>query len=365
MIRIQVWKKGENEVKSLGWLVIFLLVGMAISVAIGFSFSVEEPVRYDAEQEGLDQKVVIRFSHVVAENTPKGLAVAKFAQLVREKTDGMVEIRVYPNATLFDDENEFNALQSGKVEMIAPATSRLSSRYPAWMIMDLPYAFENEREVSKAMDGRLGQLLFEAINDENVKGLALWDNGFKQMTAGCPLVSVNDFRGLHFRIMPSPVLHAQFKTLGASPESYSFNDLYRQLEGGSVQGQENTLSNIYSKRLYQVQRYMTVSNHGYLGYIVLINKTTWDTLSGTQQKAIESAMTETTAWIRQYAKQMNDRALAEMKEKNSIHIHMQTNEEKEAWKKQLNPVYYQFKDVIGEPVITEWKKLIATERSPH
>lgn len=351
--------------KSLGWLVVFLIAGLSLSIAIGFSFSAGTPVRYDAEQEGLDQKVIIRFSHVVAENTPKGLAVAKFAKLVREKTDGMVEIHVYPNATLFDDENEFNALQSGKVEMIAPATSKLSSRYPAWMIMDLPYAFENEREVNEAMDGRLGELLFEAINDENVKGLALWDNGFKQMTANRPVVQADDLKNQNFRIMPGPVLHAQFRTLGAKAESHSFNDLYRQLQSGVVQGQENTLSNIYSKRLYQVQKYMTVSNHGYLGYIVLINKTTWDRLSNTQQEAIKSAMAETTAWIREYAKKMNDRALAEMKEEHMIAIHMQTNEEKEAWKKRLEPVYYQFKDVIGGPVIEEWQQLIVRQRSSH
>jgi C4-dicarboxylate-binding protein DctP len=352
-------------VKSLGWLVVFLLFGLAISFVIGFSFSLEEPVRYDTEQKGLNQKVVIRFSHVVAENTPKGLAVAKFAELVRKKTNGMVEIRVYPNATLFDDENEFDALQSGKVEMIAPATSKLSARYPAWMIMDLPYAFANEGEVGAAMDGRLGQLLFKAINDENVKGLALWDNGFKQMTANHPVISVSDFRNNNFRIMASPVLSAQFQALGARATGYSFNDLYRQLQNGSVEGEENTLSNIYSKRLYQVQKYMTVSNHGYLGYIVLINKSTWDKLSREHQEAIESAMAETTAWIRQYAKKMNDRALEEMKEKHLIAIHMQTDEEKKLWQKQLASVYYQFKDVIGEPVITEWEKLINQRQSGH
>ncbi|MFT9848627.1 DctP family TRAP transporter solute-binding subunit [Aneurinibacillus sp. REN35] len=355
--------------KSLGWLVVFLIAGLAISIVIGFSFGVDIPARYDAEQEGLDQKVVIRFSHVVAENTPKGLAVSKFAKLVREKTDGMVEIRVYPNATLFDDETEFHALQTGNVEMIAPATSKLSSRYPQWMIMDLPYAFENESEVSEAMDGKLGRLLFEAINDENIKGLALWDNGFKQVTSAKPMISVEDFSNYSFRVMPSPVLEAQFKALGAKAQSYSFNDLYRQLEGGTVQGQENTLSNIYTKRLYQVQRYMTVSNHGYLGYIVLIDKLTWDKLSHSQKRAVQSAMEETTAWIRQYAKQMNDRALTEMKDKHAINVHIQTDEERERWKKKMNPVYNQFESVIGTPVITEWKKLIRKQRSqpysPH
>lgn len=349
--------------KSLGWLVVFLIAGLAISIVIGFSFSADAPARYDAEQEGLDQKVIIRFSHVVAENTPKGLAVAKFAKLVREKTDGMVEIRVYPNATLYDDETEFQALQNGNVEMIAPATSKLSSRYPEWMIMDLPYAFENESEVSEAMDGKLGQLLFKAINDENIKGLALWDNGFKQVTATKPMIDVKDFSGHSFRVMPSPVLEAQFASLGARAQSYSFNDLYRQLQGGSVQGQENTLSNIYTKRLYQVQRYMTVSNHGYLGYIVLIDKRTWDRLSRFQQRAVESAMEETTAWIRQYAKQMNDRALAEMKESHAIIIHMQTAEEKQAWKEKMQPMYDRFSGVIGTPVIAEWRKLTAEHRT--
>lgn len=350
-------KKGENSMKSLSWLIVFLISGLLLSVAVGFGFTVQKPKYEDEEQAGLDQKVIIRFSHVVAESTPKGLAVARFAELVRQKTNGMVEIRVYPNATLYNDATEFDALQQDRVEMIAPATSKLSARYPAWMVMDLPYAFRDERMVGEAMDGQLGQLLFQAINDPNVKGLALWDNGFKQMTANDPLRTPADFAGKKFRIMSSPVLHSQFKALSAQAESHSFDDLYRQLEMGSVQGEENTLSNIYSKRLYQVQKHMTVSNHGYLGYIVLINKTTWNRLSEEHRQAIEEAMAETTTWVRRYAHDINNRALADMKSRHLMTIHMQTEAEKNIWKQALVPVYDQYKDVIGERVLQEWKKL--------
>ncbi|WCN38736.1 DctP family TRAP transporter solute-binding subunit [Aneurinibacillus uraniidurans] len=345
--------------KSLRWLIVFLISGLVLSIGIGFgfSFTMQKPKYEDEEQAGLNQKVIIRFSHVVAESTPKGLAVARFAELVRQKTNGMVEIRVYPNATLYNDATEFNALQQDQVEMIAPATSKLSARYPAWMVMDLPYAFRDERMVGEAMDGPLGKLLFQAINDPNVKGLALWDNGFKQMTSNEPLRNPDDFKGKTFRIMASPVLRSQFTALGAQAESYGFDDLYRQLEMGSVEGEENTLSNIYSKRLYQVQKHMDVSNHGYLGYIVLINKTTWNRLSDKQRQAIQEAMTETTAWVRHYAHDINNQALAEMKNRHLMTIHMQTDTEKQAWQRAFSPLYDQYKDIIGEQVLTEWRKL--------
>ncbi|WP_047151395.1 DctP family TRAP transporter solute-binding subunit [Aneurinibacillus tyrosinisolvens] len=348
--------------KSLWWLILFLFAGLAIAVAVGFGFNKEEPIHYDQEQAGLNKKVVIRFSHVVAENTPKGLAVNLFAKLVREKTNGMVEIRTYPNATLFDDATEFEALRQGQVEMIAPSISKLSARYPEWMVMDLPYAFMNERMVSEAMDGRLGQLLFQAIDDANVMGMALWDNGFKQMTANREIIKPSDFQNMKIRIMDSPVLRSQFQVLGAQAESYSFNDLYRQLESGAVEGEENTLSNIYSKRLYQVQTHMTVSNHGYLGYTVLMNRDVWNKLSGSQQEAIRQAMEETTVWIRHYAKEMNNKALTELKKDKGLSIHYQTDAERQEWQKALLPVYNQYKNAIGETVIREWRKVIEEKR---
>jgi len=324
---------------------------------IGFGFTMKKPTYYDDEQTGLDQKVVIRFSHVVAEDTPKGLAAARFAELVRLKTDGMVEIRIYPNAVLYNDNNEFQALLDGKVEMIAPATSNLSTFLPQLLIFDLPYAFEHEEMIKKGMDGKLGQLIFQSIGNANVKALALWDNGFKQMTSNKSLITPSDFKGLSFRVMASPVLHSQFQALGAHPKTYSFNELYSQLEKGVFDGEENTLSNIYSKRFYQVQTNLTISNHGYLGYLVIMNKETWDRLSKDYQQAIIEAMKETTDWVRQYAKQINQQALDDMIKNNLINIHFQTEAEKEQWKEAFRPVYVQYLERIGEPVVQELQKL--------
>ncbi|HBI05233.1 MAG TPA: C4-dicarboxylate ABC transporter [Paenibacillaceae bacterium] len=324
-----------------------------IAVFIGFGFTMNNPTYYDDEQTGLGKKVVIRFSHVVAENTPKGLAASRFAELVRLKTQGMVEVRIYSNAVLFNDNNEFQALQDGKVEMIAPSISNLSTFFPQLLIFDLPYAFDNEQMIKKGMDGKLGQLLFQSISNGNVKGLALWDNGFKQMTANQSLINPDDFKGLSFRVMASPVLHSQFQALGANAKTDSFNELYRQLENGTYDGEENTLSNIYSKRFYQVQKDLTIFNHGYLGYFVLMNRDTWNGLNKNNQQAIIEAMNETTEWVRQYAKRINQEALEDLMENKMIRIHFQTEGEKKLWKEAFRPVHSKFSNQIGNQVLQE------------
>jgi C4-dicarboxylate-binding protein DctP len=348
---------GCEQVHRFNWLLLTSFAVIIIAVFIGFGFKMNKPVYYDDEQAGLGKKVVLSFSHVVAENTPKGLAASHFAELVRLKTRGMVEIRIYPNAVLFNDNNEFQALQDGKVEIIAPAISNLSAIFPQLLIFDLPYAFDHEQMIKEGMDGKLGQLIFQAISKANVKGLALWDNGFKQMTANQRLIYPTDFKGLSFRIMPSPVLHSQFQAVGANAKVDSFNELYRQLENGTYDGEENTLSNIYSKRFYQVQTDLTISNHGYLGYLVLMNKDTWNGLTKDQQQAISEAMKETTEWVRQYAKKLNQQALEDLLENKRIRIHFQSEAEKEQWKEVFSSVYSQYTNLIGDQVIKEWQKL--------
>lgn len=312
---------------------------------------------HDEEQAGLSNRMIIKFSHVIAENTPKGLTIERFSQLVKEKTQGRVEVQVFPNSILHTEKTEMTALQNGEIQMIAPAFSYLSNTIPEWAVLDLPYLFRSQEDVETVFNGEIGQMLFDKLEDSDMKGLAFWASGFKQVTANRPLIMPSDFAGQRLRIIPGNVIEAQFHTLQAIPVGSSFNELYSMLATGKVDGEENTISNVYTKRLYQVQKHMTISNHSYLGYAVVINKTFWNNLPADIQQAITEAMQEATAYNNQLAVSMNDKQLRLLQDNGGMHIHMQTPEERAAWIAALQPVYDQFAPSIGEPLMKKIREL--------
>ncbi|WP_366924003.1 TRAP transporter substrate-binding protein [Metallumcola ferriviriculae] len=305
----------------------------------------------DLEQVSANKRIVIRFSHVVAESTPKGLAAKRFAYLVHQRTGGRVEVQVYPNSTLYKDGEEFKALTENNVQMIAPATAKLTDIFPQWQIFDLPFLFENYAEVHNAMDGEVGQKLFDVLEEKNVKGLAMWDNGFKQMSANQPLHTVEDFRGLSFRIMPSKMLARQFQRLGANVKELPFSEVYRALQWGEVNGAENPLSNFYTKKFHQVQSDVTISNHGYLGYAVMTNKTFWNSLPEDIRKIIKDTLEEVTMWERKEAQRQNQQFLTRLENTKDITIHHLTQQEKLQWKAALYPLRQEFTPEIGEELL--------------
>lgn len=349
---------GDSPMKSMISIALIVILGLASAFVIGFgSDFTADTYGYDEEQEGLSDRVVIKFSHVVAENTPKGLAVERFAELVKEKTNDKVEVQIFPNGILHSEETEIPALIDGEIQMIAPAYSHLSNRIPQWAVLELPYLFLDQEDVDSAFQGKIGEMLFAQLEESDMKGLAFWGSGFKQVTANRPLIMPEDFAGLRLRIIPSPVLDAQFRTLGATPVGSSFIDLYSLLASGKVDGEENTISNVYTKRLYQVQKHMTVSNHNYLGYAVIVNKSFWNGLAPDIQQAIEEALRETTSFNNQLSVEMNERQFAELQKMGTMDIHIQTPEERVAWRQALQPVYDQFAPSIGEELMAEVEKL--------
>ncbi|KMJ57755.1 C4-dicarboxylate ABC transporter [Bacillus sp. LL01] len=336
-------------------ILIFLCLGVISAIYIGFGTGAStEPKAVDHEMEGLNEKYVLKFSHVVAENTPKGLAAAMFAKLVREKTDGWVEVQVFPNGVLYDAQEEFEALQENDVHIISPAFSEVTVHDPNWMVMDLPFVFEDETEVKEAFEGKLGRKLFESIERRGYKALAYWDNGFKQFTNRIrPIVKPWDVEGIAVRVMPSDVLMDTYEHLGAKPSTHSFNDVYGVLSSGKIDGTENTFSNIYSKGFYKQQEYMTVTNHNYLGYAVLMNSEYWDALPLDHQKNIEEAMAEVTKWLREYAQSHNQEMLEKLVDSNVLEIHFLSEEEKDVWREELVPVYQKYSDFIGDGLVDE------------
>ncbi|NNU98980.1 TRAP transporter substrate-binding protein [Geobacillus sp. DSP4a] len=328
------------------------LAGWAVSQQVG-----REPLVYDDEQKGLQNQIIIYFSHVVAENTPKGLAAQKFAELVEQKTDGRVKVEVFPNGSLYSDGEELDALLRGDVQMIAPSFSKVTELVPEWQVLDLPFLFRDEDDVCRVFTGEIGAELLGMLEAKKIKGLALWSNGFKQMMSTTrPLIAPDDFRGLRFRIMPSEVIEKQFRLLGGEPVAVSFDHVYRALEQHEFDGQENTISNIYSKSFYKFQPYITISNHGYLGYAVMMNQAFWDHLPKDIQQKITEAMAEATQWNLQESKAQNERELQQLKRREDVHLYLLSETEKRRWERKLAPLYQEFTRQFGSRLLNEIKK---------
>jgi tripartite ATP-independent transporter DctP family solute receptor len=316
-----------------------------------------ENMVYDDEQQGLKKQIVIYFSHVVAENTPKGLAAQKFADLVEKKTNGRVKVEVFPNGSLYSDGEEMDALLRGDVQMIAPTFSKVTGLIPEWQVLDLPFLFHDYNDVERTFTEDVGAQLLAMLDQKGIKGLALWSNGFKQMMSTArPLVRPDDFRGLRFRIMPSEVIEKQFRLLGGEPIVVSFDHVYRSLENHEFDGQENTISNIYSKGFYKFQPYITISNHGYLGYAVMMNKTFWESLPKDIQQKITEAIQETTMWNLQQSKKQNEQELEKIKQNKNIHVYELSEEEKKRWEQKFAPLYGQFTEEFGDQLLREIKQ---------
>ena len=203
----------------------------------------------------------------------------KFKELAEKYTNGKVKVEVYPNSTLYKDKEELEALQLGAVQMLAPSNSKFGPiGIKDFEVFDLPFLLPNLASLRKVTDGPIGKKMLTLLDAKGMVGLAYWDNGFKEMSANKPLHMPADYKGLKFRIQSSKVLEAQFRLLGATPQVMAFSEVYQALQTGVVDGQENTASNIYTQKMHEVQKYTTLTNHGYIGYVVVVNKKFWDGL---------------------------------------------------------------------------------------
>ncbi|MGE7692867.1 TRAP transporter substrate-binding protein [Lysinibacillus sp. NPDC094177] len=343
----------------IGTITTVLLLTIAIGVQQGLLFA--KPLPYDDEQKGLDTQITIHLSHVVAENTPKGQAASKFAELVEEKTNGEVKVHVYPNSSLFNDENEFQALQNGEVEMIIPSFSKVTSYITNWQVLDLPYLFNTDDEVHEVLTGSIGEQLLNELKPFHIKGLGFWHNGFKQLTSvDHPIHKFEDLKGLRVRTMPSKTLQKQFEAVGATPIPTSFSEVFTDLESNTIDAQENTSSNIYSKGFYKVQKNMTLTNHGILGYTVLMNERFWKSLPLKIQKQIIEAMKETTDWQFKQAVKMNEEDLQKLEQQDNFEIYTMSNKERQRFKEKLAPVYDFYRNnVQNNDVLSEIENIVS------
>jgi C4-dicarboxylate-binding protein DctP len=295
--------------------------------------------------------IVVKFSHVVAENTPKGQGALLFKKLAEERLPGKVSVEVYPNSQLFGDAKEMEALALGDVQLIAPSLSKFDRFTKQVQVFDLPFLFDDIAAVDRFQASPEGRELLNAIADKGYTGLAYWHNGLKQLSANTPLRNPEDAAGLKFRIQASDVLLAQFEALKANPQKMAFAEVYQALQTGAIDGQENTWSNIYSQKFFEVQKYITESNHGALDYMVVTNTDFWNGLPDDVRDELTKIMDEVTIEVNRIANEFNERDKQKIVESGRAEIIALTPEEVAAWRAAMAPVYDRFRDEIGADLI--------------
>ncbi|WP_448204605.1 TRAP transporter substrate-binding protein [Azospirillum sp. sgz302134] len=317
-----------------------------------FAFGLGAALAFAATTAFAADPIVIKFSHVVTPDTPKGKGADKFKELAEKYTDGKVKVEVYPNSQLYKDKEELEALQLGAVQMLAPSLAKFGPLgVKEFEVFDLPYIFPDQAALQRVEDGPVGHQLFEKLETKGIKGLAYWDNGFKVMTANKPLRKPDDYKGVKLRIQSSKVLDSQMRALGALPQVMAFSEVYQAMQTGVVDGNENTPSNVYTQKMHEVQKYLTVTNHGYIGYAVITNKKFWDGLPADIRPQLERAMKEATQLANDIAQKENDDALAAIKASGKTEIITLTPDEKKAMRTALLPVHKEMESRVGKDLI--------------
>jgi C4-dicarboxylate-binding protein DctP len=297
------------------------------------------------------EPIKIKFSHVVAEKTPKGQGALLFKKLVEERLPGKVVVEVYPNSQLFGDQQEMEALLLGDVQLLATSMSKFDKYTKKLQVFDLPFLFDDIGAAGRFERSPVGRGLLSALSSKGYTGLGYWHNGMKQMTANKPLVAPADAKGLKFRIQQSNVLEAQFRAVGANPQKMAFSEVYQALQTGVVDAQENTWSNIYSQKFNEVQKYATETNHGVIDYLVVTNAKFWSGLPADIRQVLEKTMDEVTQAVNTHSEQLNQGDKERIVASGTTKIITLTRPQMLAWREAMLPVYKQFEGEIGKDVI--------------
>ncbi|MDP3423992.1 MAG: TRAP transporter substrate-binding protein [Burkholderiaceae bacterium] len=298
------------------------------------------------------QPIVIKFSHVVAADTPKGKAAEFFAQKAAELTKNKVKVEVYANSTLYKDKEEMEALQLGAVQMLAPSLAKFGPLgAKEFEVFDLPFMFNSYADLHKVTTGPVGKQLLAKLEPKGISGLSFWDNGFKSFSANTPIKTPEDLKGKKLRIQSSKVLEEQIRAMRALPQVMAFSEVYQALQTGVVDGTENPISNLYTQKMHEVQKHLTLTEHGYLGYAVIVNKKFWDGLPADVRKQLDDAMEQSTRYANQIAKIENDTALDNVKKSGKTQVHTPTPAERAAFMKALVPVHKKMESRIGKETI--------------
>ena len=302
-------------------------------------------------------QTIIKFSHVVAADTPKGKASEFFAKRAGELTHGKVKVEVYPNSALYKDGEEMSSLQMGSVQLLAPSLAKFGPLgVKEFEAFDFPFMFDDTAELHKITQGPVGAAMLAKLEPKGIKGLAYWDNGFKSFSANTPLKNVADYKGKKFRIQSSKVLEEEIRSIAGIPQVMAFSEVYQALQTGVVDGTENPISNFWTQKMHEVQKHLTLTNHGYLGYAVIANKKFWDGLPADVRGQLEQAMKEATVYANKIAQEENDLSLAGVKKSGKTAVYEPTKDERFALKKAMAPVHIKMAERVGKETLQEFYK---------
>ena len=322
---------------------LFTAITFFAVTSFGFSASAQTPI-------------VIKLSHVVAENTPKGLASLKFKELAEKKLPGKVQVQVFPNSQLFGDAKELEALLLNDVQMINPSLSKFDRYTKKIQVFDLPFIFKDAKAAADFQKSKEGQDLLKSMEDKGLIGLAYWHNGMKHFSANKEFKVPNDIKGLKFRIQASDVYESFMKALGANGQKMAFAEVYQALQTGVVDAQENTYSNMYSQKFHEVQKTIVETNHGILDYMVVVNAKWWNGLPADIKKGLSEALAEATAYNNKIGQEKNDEAKKLIIDSGKAKVVPLTDAQLAEWKKSVAPVYAQFEKDIGTDLIKAAQK---------
>ena len=303
------------------------------------------------------QPIIIKFSHVVAEQTPKGQGALKFKELAEKYLPGKVQVQVFPNSQLVSDDRELDALLLGDVQFLSTSLSKFDRYTKKLQVYDLPFLFDNIDAVDRFQHTPAGLALLDSMTSKGIKGLNYWHNGMKQMSTNRPqLKRPEDVKGLKFRIQQSDVLEAQFRALGANPQKMAFGEVYQALQTGVVDGQENTWSNIWTQKFYEVQKSIAETNHGVVDYMVITNAKWWDSLPADVRAGLTKAMNEASEYANKLANDFNERDKKNIADAGKAKIQTLSKDDLAAWRKAMAPVWKQFEGEIGKDLIEAAQK---------
>lgn len=295
--------------------------------------------------------ILIKFPHVTAPATPKGRAAERFRELVAERLAGRVVVEVYPSSQLMNDDDSLDALAFGEIQMIAVSLSKMDRLTSDFQVFDLPFLFADIEAVERFQGSEAGRVLLNSMADKGILGLTYWHNGIKQFGGPVAMRSPADAEGLKFRIMESDVLEAQVLEIGGNPQKMAMGEVYSALQTGAIDAQESTWSNYWSANFYEVQDYLTATNHGYVGYLVAVNPSFWSSLPEDIRTELEAIVHEVAAWGNAISEQINEDARAKIEASGVSEIVSLTDAELAVWREAMQPVWEQFEGQINPDLI--------------
>jgi C4-dicarboxylate-binding protein DctP len=298
-----------------------------------------------------DGPILIKFPHVTAPATPKGQAADRFKEVVEERLAGRVAVEVYPSGQLMSDDDSLDALAFGEVQMIAVSLSKLDRLTHKFQVFDLPFLFPDLQTVERFQASDAGLSLLDSMAEKGLLGLSFWHNGMKQFGGPVPMRLPAAAQGLKFRVMESDVLQAQVLQIGGNPQKMAFGEVYQALQTGAVDAQENTWSNIYSSKFYEVQDYLMETNHGYIGYLVAVNPGFWNSLPEDIRTELNAIVQEVSAWANDQSVIINQDGRRQIIESGQSEVLTLTADELAEWETAMRPVWEQFEGNIGKDFI--------------